>query len=237
MRLTKKAQSSKSRYEQNLAEAGRHQQSMQDQMKQAKRNAQEAERKLPLRLEGSTAHDANGINVTNTFSQHGLSVHGYMARASARLQPWPERQLASKLADLEKKYKEMAMDLANVTAERDTALEQVADSFDKDFLSSDLMCPILHELMREPVLAADGFTYERQAISKWMTGHNTSPMTGLPLGHRYLTQNYVLKRIITSLFHESSEESTTSSGDLSRGSLGRSSDVDEPDSEETRHTD
>merc|ERR1712003_15117 len=60
------------------------------------------------------------------------------------------------------------------------------------------MCPIMHERMNEPVLAADGHTYERQAIEKWLQMHNTSPMTGAPLAHRYLTENFALRHIIAS---------------------------------------
>merc|ERR1719361_2326026 len=52
--------------------------------------------------------------------------------------------------------------------------------------------------MSEPVLAADGHTYERQAIEKWLQLHNTSPMTGAPLAHRYLTENFALRHVIAS---------------------------------------
>ena len=31
----------------------------------------------------------------------------------------------------------------------------------------DLTCPISHTLMRNPVVAADGFTYEKAEIEKW----------------------------------------------------------------------
>ncbi|CAJ1454301.1 unnamed protein product [Effrenium voratum] len=48
----------------------------------------------------------------------------------------------------------------------------------------------------ERVLAADGFTYERQAIEKWLSMHNTSPMTGAVLAHRYLTENFALRHLI-----------------------------------------
>ena len=39
-------------------------------------------------------------------------------------------------------------------------------------------CPITYSLMREPVIAADGHTYEREAIARWITTNNTSPLTG-----------------------------------------------------------
>ena len=39
------------------------------------------------------------------------------------------------------------------------------------------------ELFVDPVLAADGFTYERSAIEGWISRKATSPMTNEPLPH------------------------------------------------------
>lgn len=41
----------------------------------------------------------------------------------------------------------------------------------------DLQCPITHELIFDPVVADDGFVYERVAIEKWLSSNETSPMT------------------------------------------------------------
>ena len=38
-------------------------------------------------------------------------------------------------------------------------------------------CPITHELLRVPVQAKDGFTYEKEAIEKWFQTSTKSPMT------------------------------------------------------------
>ncbi|GFQ01027.1 U-box domain-containing protein 35 [Phtheirospermum japonicum] len=54
------------------------------------------------------------------------------------------------------------------------------------------MCPILNEVMDDPCVAADGYTYDRQAIEAWLREKNTSPVTDLPLPHKYLTPNYTL---------------------------------------------
>ena len=38
----------------------------------------------------------------------------------------------------------------------------------------------LQDIMQDPVLAADGFSYEREAIEDWFAkGHRTSPKTGV----------------------------------------------------------
>ncbi|XP_024318687.1 U-box domain-containing protein 33 isoform X1 [Brachypodium distachyon] len=59
------------------------------------------------------------------------------------------------------------------------------------------ICPILQDVMREPLIAADGFTYEAEAIREWIdSGHHTSPMTNLELLHRDLLPNHALRSAI-----------------------------------------
>ena len=48
------------------------------------------------------------------------------------------------------------------------------------------ICPITKDVMQDPVLAADGYTYERLAIEAWMERSNTSPITNLPLDNNTL---------------------------------------------------
>ena len=58
----------------------------------------------------------------------------------------------------------------------------------------DLQCPISHELMRDPVVAADGRTYERAQIASWiLRGHDTSPMTNERLPHTHLCSNDIAR--------------------------------------------
>ena len=38
-----------------------------------------------------------------------------------------------------------------------------------------LCCPISMEIMRDPVIAADGHTYERAEIESWFANNRTSP--------------------------------------------------------------
>lgn len=50
-------------------------------------------------------------------------------------------------------------------------------------LRAHLSCPLTLELMRDPVMASDGFMYERGAIVAWLGvgSDHRSPMTGVPL--------------------------------------------------------
>ncbi|KAJ4958826.1 hypothetical protein NE237_025937 [Protea cynaroides] len=57
-------------------------------------------------------------------------------------------------------------------------------------------CPILQEIMEDPYIAADGFTYEYRAIKAWLERHTLSPVTGLTLPHTMLTPNKTLRSAI-----------------------------------------
>ncbi|KAK4483474.1 hypothetical protein RD792_010666 [Penstemon davidsonii] len=59
------------------------------------------------------------------------------------------------------------------------------------------VCPIFQEIMQDPVVAADGFTYEAEALKGWLdSGHDTSPMTNLQLPHSNLVPNHALRSAI-----------------------------------------
>jgi hypothetical protein len=40
-------------------------------------------------------------------------------------------------------------------------------------IPDELMCPVTHEILVDPVIAADGFTYEREAIERWFQSRKT----------------------------------------------------------------
>ncbi|XP_053925179.1 WD repeat, SAM and U-box domain-containing protein 1 isoform X1 [Cuculus canorus] len=62
----------------------------------------------------------------------------------------------------------------------------------------ELLCPITRELMKDPVIAADGYSYEREAMENWLSNNRrSSPMTNLPLPSPLLTPNRTLKMAIS----------------------------------------
>ncbi|RWS30374.1 WD repeat: SAM and U-box domain-containing protein 1-like protein [Leptotrombidium deliense] len=64
-------------------------------------------------------------------------------------------------------------------------------------MPDELYCPITHEFMHDPVVASDGYSYERQAITEWFEkGNSSSPMTNEPLDNRTLVTNLTLKLLI-----------------------------------------
>ncbi|KAK7859317.1 U-box domain-containing protein 35 [Quercus suber] len=54
------------------------------------------------------------------------------------------------------------------------------------------ICPILKDVMDDPCVAADGYTYDRRAIKQWLEENDTSPMTNMSLPHKNLIPNYTL---------------------------------------------
>lgn len=50
----------------------------------------------------------------------------------------------------------------------------------------------MQDVMNEPCVAADGYTYDRSAIEEWLEEHDTSPMTDSPLRSKNLLPNYTL---------------------------------------------
>ncbi|GAB4837986.1 hypothetical protein Ancab_027513 [Ancistrocladus abbreviatus] len=64
------------------------------------------------------------------------------------------------------------------------------------FVPSHYYCPILKEIMEDPHIAPDGYTYERRAIEAWLETHNISPVTNAELTHFLLTPNKTLRSAI-----------------------------------------
>ena len=58
---------------------------------------------------------------------------------------------------------------------------------------TDVECPITGVPMHDPVVAADGHTYERAAIERWFSEHDTSPLTGEVLPTTALFPNWALR--------------------------------------------
>ncbi len=57
-------------------------------------------------------------------------------------------------------------------------------------------------------MAADGFTYERQAILNWFEQSNRSPMTNQELDNLELKPNYAIKSILQLLQQDNNSPSS-----------------------------
>jgi len=72
------------------------------------------------------------------------------------------------------------------------------------------MCPIGQDIMKDPVIAEDGHTYEKVNIETWVRKHGTSPITRETISPSILITNRVLKGQIENFIKERNENGTSS---------------------------
>lgn len=60
-----------------------------------------------------------------------------------------------------------------------------------------LKCPLTLQLFVDPVITADGQTYEHSEILKWFASKDTSPATNTVLTNKNLINNFAIKQIVT----------------------------------------
>ena len=68
---------------------------------------------------------------------------------------------------------------------------------DFEDIPNEWFCPITQELMKDPVIGSDGFSYERKAITEWLTKSAVSPVTREIMEHKNLIPNLALRHTIT----------------------------------------
>jgi hypothetical protein len=78
-------------------------------------------------------------------------------------------------------------DLANIVSVGDEYTTQPPNEF---------FCPISREIMDDPVLADDGWSYDRGVIELWLKSSNRSPATNIELKSKNLTPNRALRTMI-----------------------------------------
>lgn len=76
------------------------------------------------------------------------------------------------------------------------AVPMVAAEQNRTADTSNMICPLLKTMMRDPVIAADGHTYDRIAIETYLLTSETSPVTGQKLDHKMLVPNLQLRAAI-----------------------------------------
>uniref|UniRef100_A0A7N0U3J1 RING-type E3 ubiquitin transferase n=1 Tax=Kalanchoe fedtschenkoi TaxID=63787 RepID=A0A7N0U3J1_KALFE len=109
---------------------------------------------------------------------------------------WPS-YVAKRLADLGLMFCEMnSRDRPGLTTKLVKELERLQFVEEKP-VPCFFQCPINKELMHDPQIAADGFSYDGDSLREWLSnGHHTSPMTNLQLSHLQLTPNHALRHAI-----------------------------------------
>uniref|UniRef100_A0A8C4S159 WD repeat, SAM and U-box domain-containing protein 1 n=1 Tax=Erpetoichthys calabaricus TaxID=27687 RepID=A0A8C4S159_ERPCA len=89
-----------------------------------------------------------------------------------------------------------SLGLRNKVNQKIDALRMTLDSYLTE-IPEEFLCPITQEIMKDPVIASDGYSYERTAIESWInTKKHSSPMTNLQLKSTCMTPNRTLKMAI-----------------------------------------
>ncbi|KAL5753319.1 hypothetical protein ACOSQ2_023826 [Xanthoceras sorbifolium] len=116
---------------------------------------------------------------------------------SVNQEPNNDIKIGIVMAELEK-VKKKADDIKMTRGDGEEASGRCANQEDSsEEVPSVFICPILQEVMENPHVAADGFSYELEAIEEWLgMGHDTSPMTNMKLKHKILTPNHTLRFLI-----------------------------------------
>ncbi|KAG4163334.1 hypothetical protein ERO13_D01G165800v2 [Gossypium hirsutum] len=74
---------------------------------------------------------------------------------------------------------------------------RTAQTCQSPLVPHEFVCPIMLEIMTDPVIVATGQTYERDSIRKWLnSNHRTCPKTGQTLEHLSLAPNFALRNLI-----------------------------------------
>jgi hypothetical protein len=134
-----------------------------------------------------------GIDFFNLACCVPLALHLYRAEHSASYPaPLPA---ATELAAARAEFAAARGAAAAAVAPAQTTVEE-----DEDPLAAvaEFRCPITLGVMVDPVIAADGHSYERVALEAWLRSHRTSPFTGAALEHMHVTPNHRLRQMIQS---------------------------------------
>ena len=75
-------------------------------------------------------------------------------------------------------------------------------------LIPDFLCPLNKNIMLDPVVAADGHTYERVAITAYLQRYSVSPRTHQKMAHKFLSPNRILSTQIARYYPEYARSTT-----------------------------
>lgn len=90
-------------------------------------------------------------------------------------------------------------DTDHIPASTSTAISSKEHVWNGIIIPGILLCPIGHELMVDPVICADGYSYERFNIESWMVDNSKSPMTNTVFDDKELVSDQSLLKLISAI--------------------------------------
>lgn len=169
-----------------------------------------ARRRAPPR-DGATAYAAAPLSErqqTHAAANAAAGARGAMRNATSKRPGDHDDELGGMRSV--KRMREDARHAVDARAGHGPDASEAADpsapgmraSHGRDPIHELIRCPITLEVMKCPVFASDGHTYEARAIESWLQDHPTSPVTREPMDSRSLRPNFSLRHLLSDLGHE-----------------------------------
>jgi hypothetical protein len=100
--------------------------------------------------------------------------------------------------ELEKEHAIAKEYFSEIKAAEEREIERKAKDIPEIEVPDEFKCAISHSIMRDPVVAADGHSYDRESIEEYFQRNAIakSPMTQEPLKNKKLVPNSALKKLI-----------------------------------------
>jgi hypothetical protein len=179
--------------EQAKQEAEQAKQEAEQALEQARRDADLAKKGEKEAKKGK----ARAQNEAEEWRRRAQKAQDAKAEAeNAKAEAMKEKKAAGKAKEVARNAVELLKKGAQEHAEtRNTERKAIVEN---------LSCPISLALMVDPVVAADGHSYERKDMEEWLERKGTSPKTNAELEYRTLVPNHAL-RAVASGFRDDEE--------------------------------
>lgn len=98
---------------------------------------------------------------------------------------------------LKEKYKKLKEKHEKIRGEYNiTPWKDIDNKYYKSEPPDDFICKISFDLMTEPVMTSNGYTYEKESIEKWLKNHNNEPLTNEVIVEKNIFPNRFVKKKI-----------------------------------------
>ena len=136
-------------------------------------------------------NERDSINIYNHRMSWAISMEKYLVREGM------DHDIASRFAENLAINGILTKEVLNSMGIVDVPLWILSGpaSMDSDTVPNGFICPITLVTMNDPVITADGQSYERTAIVSWLSSQETSPNTNLLLPNKTLIPNNNMKRV------------------------------------------
>jgi len=95
---------------------------------------------------------------------------------------------------MKKDIEKLNINMRNMKLDYENKINDLKIKLDK--IEENLKCPITLNIINDPVITPSGITYERSAITTWLTTNHIDPVNRQLLSNGQLVNNIAIKNII-----------------------------------------